>query len=346
MPFRTQVVNPLEHPGWDDLVLKYPSSTFFHTTAWAKVLQESYGYVPAYFAIKDDPGMPALMPLLEINSFLTGRRGVSLPFTDCCDLLVTDGKPFEQIISKLIEYGKRAKWKYLELRTSRQLPAGIQASAQFHGHTLDISGEESAILSTFRDSTRRNIDKAEKNGVVVTINGSKDALREFHRLNCTTRREHGLPCQPYAFFENIYSHIITRNLGVVALAAKDGKNIAGALFLHFNDKVIYKYGASDREYQQFRSNNLLFWKAIQWYRGHGFKRLDFGKTESENTGLLQFKRGWGTTEYPINFCRYDFRQKAFVTDHAKVTGWHNRIFRRMPIPLLKLAGAMLYRHVG
>jgi len=336
----------LARPEWDDLVLNYQNSTFFHTAAWAKVLQESYGYSPTYFTIMGDPGQQALIPLLEINSFFTGRRGVSLAFTDCCDPLVADGMSFAQIISELIEYGKRARWKYLELRTSRPLPADIPASAQFHGHILDISGEENVVLSKFRDSTRRNIIKAEKKGVVVTINVSRDAIREFYRLNCTTRREHGLPCQPFAFFENIYSHIISKDLGVVALAAKDGKNIAGALFLHFNDRAIYKYGASDRSYQQYRSNNLLFWKAIQWYQGHGFKRLDFGRTEPENTGLLQFKRGWGTTENPIYFYRYDFRQKAFVTDYAKVTGWHNSIFRRMPIPLLKLAGAVLYRHVG
>jgi CelD/BcsL family acetyltransferase involved in cellulose biosynthesis len=346
MTLRMEIVNPLDQPGWGDLLMTHKESTFFHTAAWAKVLHESYGYDPTYITIMDGPDLLALIPLMDVRSFLTGRRGVSLPFTDCCDPLITKGVLFGEIIDDLIEYGKQAKWNYLELRTAHPLPAEIPASAIFHGHTLDITGSEDAIFSALRDSTRRNIKKSEKEGVVVTISGSADSLREFYRLNCMTRRDHGLPCQPYVFFENIYSHIIARNLGIVVLAAIEGKKIAGAVFFHFGSRAIYKFGASDRNYLQLRSNNLVFWKAIQWYCGHGFKRLDFGRTESENTGLLQFKRGWGASEYQINYCKYDFRQRAYVSDHLKVTGWHNSIFRRMPVPLLRIAGSMLYRHVG
>jgi CelD/BcsL family acetyltransferase involved in cellulose biosynthesis len=341
-----EIVNPLDRPEWDDLLMTHKESAFFHTAAWAKVLSESYGYDPTYITIIDGPNLLAMIPLMDVRSFITGRRGVSLPFTDCCDPLLTDGAPFEEIIADLIEYGKRAKWQYLELRTAHPLPAKITSSALFHGHTLDISGSEEAIFAGLRDSTRRNVKKSEKEGVEVTISGSTDALRGFYRLNCMTRRDHGLPCQPYVFFENIYRHIISRNLGIVVLGAKEGKIIAGAVFFHFGDRAIYKFGASDRKHLQLRSNNLLFWKAIQWYSEQGFRRLDFGRTECENAGLLQFKRGWGAVEYPINYCKYDFRQSAFVADHSKVTGWHNRIFRRMPISLLRVTGAILYRHMG
>lgn len=346
MVLRLETVNPLDRPEWDDLLLTHKESTFFHTAAWAKVLHQSYGYEPNYISVMDGPDRLALVPLMDVRSFLTGRRGVSLPFTDCCNPLTTDGAPFAEIIDKMIDHGKQAQWKYMELRTNRPLPAEIPASALFHGHLLDISGSEKSIFSGLRDSTRRNIKKSEKEGVVVSISGSEDSLREFYRLNCMTRRDHGLPCQPYAFFENIYSNILASNLGIVALAAKEGKNIAGAVFFHFGDMAIYKYGASDRNYLQLRSNNLVFWKVIQWYRGQGCQRLDFGRTEPENTGLLQFKRGWGVAEYPINYYKYDFRQSAFVTDHTKVTGWHNSLFRRMPLPLLKITGSLLYRHVG
>jgi hypothetical protein len=346
MKEKFEIMNPVAYPSWNDSVPADPQRTIFHSSNWASVLSESYDYKPLYFIRSEKERITALIPFMEINTILTGKRGVSLPFTDCCDPLITDGAPFEEIIDELIEYGKLAKWKYLELRTAHPLPAKIPASALFHGHALDISGSEEAIFSGFRDSTRRNIKKSEREGVVVTISGSADSLREFYRLNCMTRRDHGLPCQPYVFFENIYSHIIARNLGVVALAAKDGKNIAGAVFLHFGDRAIYKYGASDRNYLQLRVNNLVIWKAIQWYCGLGFKCFDFGRTERENTGLLQFKRGWGASEYPINYCKYDFRQRAFVVDHSRVTGWHNHIFRRMPLPLLRFAGSILYRHAG
>ncbi|RPJ11072.1 MAG: methicillin resistance protein, partial [Deltaproteobacteria bacterium] len=73
------ILNPIEHPDWDDLLLTADRATFFHTTAWARVLSESYGYKPLYFAAIDNGKLAGLIPVMEIDSWLTGKRGVSLP---------------------------------------------------------------------------------------------------------------------------------------------------------------------------------------------------------------------------------------------------------------------------
>ena len=118
------------------------------------------------------------------------------------------------------------------------------------------------------------------------------------------------------------------------------------LNLHFGHKAIYKYGASDSRYQQLRANNLVMWEAIRWYAGRGFKEFCFGRTEPENEGLLQFKRGWGPRERSIKYYRFDLRQNAYVKEKQKIHGFHNKVFSRMPMPMLKLAGEMLYKHIG
>lgn len=346
MKIQFEIINPVKHSSWNDSVLNDSRCTIFHSSNWASVLSESYDYKPLYFTLTQNGRLTALVAAMEINTALTDKRGVSLPFTDYCDPLLADGVVFEDIMNGLIEYGEQAKWKSFEFRTENPVSARIPLSSQFYGHTLDVSGNEKSIASGFRDSTRRNIRKAEKEGVVVTLAQSLDSVKQFYDLNCVTRREHGLPCQPYIFFEKIYSHIISKNLGIVVIATKDGRNVAGAVFFHFGNRVIYKYGASNRKYQHLRANNLIMWKAIQWYCGHGYHRFDFGRTEQGNDGLLQFKRGWGAREYLINYYKYDLRRRAFVADPMKVTGLHNRIFRMMPLPLLKLAGSVLYRHAG
>jgi hypothetical protein len=88
------------------------------------------------------------------------------------------------------------------------------------------------------------------------------------------------------------------------------------------------------------------WEAIRWYSENGYKILCFGRTEPGNQGLIQFKSGWGTTEQQVNYYRYDFKKEAFVSRTSRVTGFHNKIFRRMPAPLLKAIGSALYKHVG
>src|SRR3989304_5876328 len=71
-----KIINPLDYPEWDKLVLSTRDYSFFHSSAWARVLHESYGYKPLYFTLIDDGRLLSLMACMEIKSVLTGKRGV------------------------------------------------------------------------------------------------------------------------------------------------------------------------------------------------------------------------------------------------------------------------------
>ena len=172
--------------------------------------------------------------------------------------------------------------------------------------------------------------KAEKEKVEVRIEKTGDALDEFCRLNRLTRREHGLPPQPYHFFEKVQRHIISRKKGFIALAYFQGRAIAGNVYFHFGDRAIYKYGASDKAYHQLRANNLVMWEAIRWFADKGFKSFCFGRTELENEGLRQFKTGWGAEETQVHYFRYDLRQNAFVPGKEKGEPPYGNLFAPPP----------------
>jgi lipid II:glycine glycyltransferase (peptidoglycan interpeptide bridge formation enzyme) len=87
------------------------------------------------------------------------------------------------------------------------------------------------------------------------------------------------------------------------------------------------------------------WEAIKWYANNGFKTFSFGKTEPENKGLLQFKRGWNTKEELINYYKYDLRKGQFVSKKEGLKTSYS-IFQNMPLSVLKLTGKIMYRHVG
>ena len=122
--------------------------------------------------------------------------------------------------------------------------------------------------------------------------------------------------------------------------------VAGAVFFHFGKTAIYKFGASHKAFQHLRANNLVMWEAIKWHARRGLGMLDFGRTSLENEGLRRFKLGWGTQERLIDYFRYDQRKAGFVTARDESAGWHNRIFRMLPVPLSRLIGATFYRHVA
>ena len=346
MQSEIQIINPADEEGWNTLLRTSVQGSFYHSSNWAKVLAESYGYTPMYFTMVMHGVLKALIPVMEVNSWITGKRAVSLPFTDYCEPIMTENGLFPDLMEALLSQGRKAKWKSIELRPVNALPEQYLPASVYFGHALDIRRSEDDIFGELRDSTKRNIKKATKEGVEVTFSDSMDALNEFCRLNCITRKDHGLPPQPAVFFGKIHEHILSKGLGTVALAKHQGKYIAGAVYFHFGDQAFYKYGASDKAYQNIRANNLIMWEAIRSYRAKGYAGFQFGRTEPQNSGLRQFKTGWGAREYPIHYYKYDLRQNAFVKDALKLTGIHNRIFGNMPMPLLKIAGSMLYRHMG
>jgi Acetyltransferase (GNAT) domain len=341
-----EVVDPLSGHGWDEMVSASGKGSFFHSSFWARVLSESYGYQPVYFASADREEQRALVPLMEVKSRITGKRGVSLPFTDYCEPIIPEGRTIGDVAGHIVRYGKSAGWRYVELRSGVGAPPWAQASASYYGHVLDIACGEKTLFSSFRESTQRNIKKARREGVEVDVSSSMNSVREFYRLNCMTRKSHGLPPQPYRFFEKVHEHAVSRGHGMVVLADYNGKTIAGGMYFNFGGKAMYKYGASDSAYQHLRANNLVMWEAIRHYAKEGLTSFCFGRTEPENSGLLQFKRGWGGREQAVNYYKYDLKRDSCVSETSKLHGFHNKVFANMPAPFLKLTGSLLYRHMG
>ena len=413
-----QILDPRTCSSWDEMILRTPGGSLFHSSAWAHVLSESYGYTPLYFAFPENDRFKVLIPMMEVDSLLTGRRGVSLPFTDYCDPLLDGALSFQELFSQMVEYGKKRKWKYIELRGGSDLvprfltgtekraasndsfspqtsilapgsdgpqssilvPGSSSFSPQppeapgllleprtsnlepvprvprssypvpifitYLGHTLDLTKGEKKIFSGFRDSTRRNVKKAIAQGVEVKMSNEPEAIREFYRLNCVTRREHGLPPQPYHFFQKVYDHIISRRLGFVALASHHGRNIAGTIFFNFGDKAIFKYGASDIKFQDLRATNVVMWEGIRWFCSNGYRSFCFGRTQLGNGGLKQFKSGWSPVEHQIRYFRYNLAEEAFVPCKTKGAPIYTGLFRQLPNPMLKGIGSLFYRHMG
>jgi len=341
-----KIVNPCNDADWNKRIATFPDATIFHTREWASILQKSYNYTPEYIVSTGGSDYNTILPFFSVKSFLTGKRGVGLPFTDFCNVLAREKDTFAELIPFLKENGKEKNWNAFELRGVSLTNDEITPSQQYLSHNLSLHTDEKDIYQNFRSSTKRNIKKAQKENVAIRFDDSLSGLKKFYELNCLTRKKHGLPPQPFTFFKNFYSEIIDKKKGYLILASYDTKDIAGAIFMHHGKKVIYKYGASDTAYQNVRANNLIFWEAIKYYRNNGFDDFNFGKTLPFADGLRQFKNGWGAQEYLVNYYKYSFKSNTFITETPSEQGKYNTIFRALPVPALKLAGNLLYRHVG
>lgn len=284
--------------------------------------------------------------MMEVSSSLTYRRGVSLPFSDFCAPLCIDDN-LEPLFQAALEYGNQRKWKYLECRDDSWFADDeMMASVAFHRHVVEVKNDKEALFNQLESAVRRGIRKAQNAGVRVDCDTSTEAVRTFFHLHCLTRKRHGVPPQPFRFFENIARIAFAAGHGFVATARLNGMPIASSLFFNFGSEAIYKFGASDYAYQQLRPNNLVMWEALKRCATKGLDRLLLGRTSLTNEGLRRFKLGFGAREEKISYRKYNFSSGAFVTSQDRADTWANRVFRSFPPSLLRFAGEMLYPHLS
>jgi CelD/BcsL family acetyltransferase involved in cellulose biosynthesis len=344
-PIDTYNVNPLTDPVWDELVTSHPDSTVFHTSAWARVLADTYGHQPCYLRLSFRGEPLALVPMMEVRSLFTGARGICLPFSDSCAPLLLSRFGTNMIAGKLRQIGREHSWSYFEVRDRSILPKGSAASESYWSHKLDLTKDRTVLPSNFRGSARRALRKAKRCGLSVNIRTDAEAMNQFYALHLRTRRKHGVPPQPRTFFSNIHKHIIEASLGFIITVEKAEHPIAAAMFFRLGHHAIYKFGASDPKWQEFRPNNLAMAEAINSLAASSVRTLHFGRTDKDNEGLRRFKLSWGAEEEEISYGKFSLLCNTWIEARKHRSTLHKHFFRALPTPMNRLAGVLLYPHL-
>jgi lipid II:glycine glycyltransferase (peptidoglycan interpeptide bridge formation enzyme) len=250
------------------------------------------------------------------------------------------------LIEAAMREGESRHWKYLELRGGHELLSDLPQSVSYYGHKLNLKLPTQEIFQRFEGSVQRAIRKAERSEVTVRFAANIKAVEDYYRLHCRTRMKHGAPPQPFRFFRSLCENVLQKGRGFVALAMHHDRPIAGAVFLEFRGKVIYKFAASDERYQEYRGSNLVVWKSIQKLIESGASELILGKTALSNDGLRRFKSGWGAEEYIVQYARYCFEHRAYVKLSDLAAGPQARVFSLMPAFVLRWIGRAAYPHMS
>lgn len=343
------IIDPLIDARWDDLVSRHPNASAFHQRGWLEALKQTYGYQP--FVITLNSPVESLtngILVCRINSWLTGTRLVSLPFADHCEPLVSDRAERAALIHGLVEECARQHFKYLEfrpLREAAELQDECQPSESFCFHELDLRPPvEQLFKNLSKDSIQRKIKRADKEQLTYEAGRSDELIDTFYNLLLITRRRHQLPPQPKEWFRNMAKHM--GESMQVRVARKDGAPIASMVTLRHGANIIYKYGCSDGAFHQLGGMPFLFWKVIEEGKATGAVCLDFGRSESDNEGLVTFKDKFGTIKRTLTYYRYPKVAKQAAHSSWGDSGLARRMISILPDGVLSAAGNLLYRHIG
>src|SRR5229473_3679725 len=87
----------------NNFIEQQPEMTLYYSQAWLDLISRLYGYSVIPLTTTNTAGQIAgFLPLCSMQSPLTGRRLVTLPFSDLCPLLAVDEASANALIDQAV----------------------------------------------------------------------------------------------------------------------------------------------------------------------------------------------------------------------------------------------------
>lgn len=332
---------------------KHPRASVFHSTPWLQALARTYGFEPvAYTTTPPGEDLENAMVFCRVESWVTGRRLVSLPFSDHCQPLVDTREDQDVLTAALEQEVRREDYGYLEVRPLEAFEVATplrHTTVTYAFHLLDLRSNLDTIFNNFhKSSTQRKVRRAEREGLTYREGSTPELLDVFYRLFTLTRKRQGLAPQSRKWFANLMDCF--GGALKVRVALKGEQPIAAIVTLRHKDTLTYKYGCCDPRFNNLGCMHLLFWNAIQEAKASGLRFLDFGRSDADQQGLITFKSRWGATRSVLTYSRYGSAEKSTHIFDLYSSKWKSRAakytLKRIPPALLPMIGGIMYKHIG
>ena len=353
-PMDVSTIDPLTDLRWREFVERQAASCIFHHPAWLAALWRTYGYRPLVLTTckAGEPLQDGLV-FCQVKSWITGKRLVSLPFSDFCNVLTESNDGRVRLLASLCN-SLGSEFEYAEIRLTGEdrTPPGDAwtIGSQFLHHALPLEASQELLFHSLHKSCiQRKVRRAERERLQYISGRSEPLLHQFYSLLLRTRRRHRIPPQPFTWFRNLADCMQDRLL--VHLALKAGQPTAGILTLSHRQTILYKYGCSDERFNQLGGMPFLFWQVIQTAKADGKHKLDLGRSETSNAGLVAFKEHLGAKRSSLTnwTCK---RASAQELRPQRIVRMGRRLMPRLPAAILRLpesflaaSGGLFYRHM-
>ena len=349
-------IDPAEDRRWDAFVESHPHGLICHLSGWKQVLELSFPHIKGYFPVIFDAvtgGIRAGLPVYLVNSRITGKRLVSIPFATLCDPLSTRKDDLEKLLGAIKSLSTRVSASNIELRTLASANlfenSGFKGEYFFKNHFLPLDEPAEHLIKRFdRKSIRPRLKRCERIGLELNIESNRKALQIFYRLYAFTRKRLGLPPPPFRYFEQLWRVFGPSGRLRILGATYHGKPLASMMLFRFKERVSWEAIGEHPEYRRLNPTHYLLWQAILLAHAEGYKVFDFGRTSPNNIGLMEFKKRWGTTVNDLPQFWYPSTSVTVQqkTENSLIYRAARDLVRKFPGSLLRLLGELCYRHMG
>jgi lipid II:glycine glycyltransferase (peptidoglycan interpeptide bridge formation enzyme) len=302
MDIEVRIAENEELKTWNALVEASPYGTIFHTLDWLRIAEKHtnsklypligmkgekvVGVFPIFYKKKGPlkmvfspppkTGMPYLGPVLLSYDMLKQEKkeSVIIDFYTEVDKFIHDNFKPHYIHFKLPP-------GLIDCRPFKWL--GYQAKPVYC-YLLDISVGLSELEAKFSIQARRNVKKAEKDGLRAEL-GSKEELMILYNMlyDRYAKQERNIPISK-GYLLDVFNRFFPENFKVFVVRHQD-EIVSGGVKLFYREKVIDWIGQPKTKVRT--ANDFLHWSVMKWGFEH---KLNYYEILGANTqSISQFK---------------------------------------------------------
>jgi FemAB-related protein (PEP-CTERM system-associated) len=339
-------VRPFEDadgPPWDSFVRNSPAGTFFHLSAWKRVIERAFGHRTHYLIAERGGAVSGVLPLTHVRSALFGSALISNAFTVYGGPIAADPDSLAALDAAAVRLMKERRVATLEFRGFAQHRAGWQeCSGLYATFRREIQPSAATNLKAVPRKQRAMIRKGMQNGLTSEIDTGVDRL---YRIYSESVRNLGTPV-----FAKSYFRILTQEFADccdIVTVTSGRRPVAAVLNFYFRDEVLPYYGGGRFAARALAANDFMYWEVMRRACEKGCRLFDFGRSKI-GTGAYAFKRNWGFEPTPL--C-YQFRVAAGHKPpelnplnpkfRLLIAAW-----KRMPLPIATRLGPLIVKGIG
>ena len=162
---------------------------------------------------------------------------------------------------------------------------------------LDLIYDYQYLYNNYNNNTKRNLAKAEAAGLSINNNINPEIIISLFRNNRGKDVKHWKDKEYNRLLELINTAISQECCFTIGINDLDNNTIAGAIFMHSHDRIIFLFSGSDEAHKDKHALTMLLDNVIREFSETQYT-LDF--EGSDNDGLARFYKGFGGAEvfYP------------------------------------------------
>jgi FemAB-related protein (PEP-CTERM system-associated) len=337
-----------ETEGWTKFVTAHPEANLYHTLVWRDVVREAFGHQPIYLLCEQRGAVCGVLPMFLVKFPLVGSKLISMPYDiGSGGALAVDEASECALVKQAMALAYELQVNYLELRYASQRPVieslGLQCSEPVLISDMELD-TEAQVWARLEKDHRKAIRQAENRGVTIREANSPEDFYGFYQVYLRVFRDFGTPPYGANYFSTLWQRLHASKMVRLLLAYIDQRCVGGLLLFCWGKNLVSKFAVCLPEAVPLRAYVALYWRAIQLGLELGYRRLSWGTSSRDQSGLIEFKERWGASSRPAVF--YNLPMKGNVPRIEKYYdsgGLARRLWRMLPLSTTRVVGGFLNR---